>query len=83
MTSQLKTNKNWPNPWLEHIAKSRQIYLQQEVEKSPDGSTSCFKYEELIDDWLDLAVLEAEKTRTSTEEQTCRRCRIVQRTTQP
>ena len=26
-----------------------------------DGSTSWFKYEESIDDWLDLTVLEAEK----------------------
>ena len=26
-----------------------------------DGSTTWLKYEELIDDWLDLAVLEAEK----------------------
>ena len=26
-----------------------------------DGSTSWFKYEELIDDWWDLTVLEAEK----------------------
>ena len=26
-----------------------------------DGSTSWCKYEELIDDWLDLTVLEAEK----------------------
>ena len=26
-------------------------------------STSWFKYEELIDDWLDLVVLEAEKKR--------------------
>ena len=26
-----------------------------------DGSTSWFKYEELIDDWLDLTVREAEK----------------------
>ena len=26
-----------------------------------DGPTSWFKYEELIDDWLDLTVLEAEK----------------------
>ena len=48
-----------------------------------DGSTSWFKYEELIDDWLDLTVLEAEKTRSSTEEQTCRRCRHVQMTTWP
>ena len=28
-----------------------------------DGSTPWFKYEELIDDWLDLTVLEAEKRR--------------------
>ena len=26
-----------------------------------DGSTSWFKYEELIDDWLGLTILEAEK----------------------
>ena len=26
-----------------------------------DGSTSWFKYDELIDDWLDLTMLEAEK----------------------
>ena len=26
-----------------------------------DGPTSCFKYEELMDDWLDLTVLEAGK----------------------
>ena len=32
-----------------------------------DGTTSWFKYEELIDDWLDLTVLEAERTRPSTE----------------
>ena len=46
-----------------------------------DGSTSWFKDEELIDEWLDLTVLEAEKRGSSTEEQTCRRCRNVQRTT--
>ena len=45
-----------------------------------DGATSWFKYEELIDDWLDLAVLEAETSRPGTEEQTCWRCRNVQRT---
>ena len=28
-----------------------------------DGSTSWFEYEELIDDWLDHTVLEAEKRR--------------------
>ena len=48
--------------WLEHIAQSRQINIQQEVIPSPfDGSTSWFTYVELIDDWLDLTVLEAEK----------------------
>ena len=45
-----------------------------------EGSTSWFKYEELIDDWLDLPVLEKQKTRSSTEEQTCRRCRNEQGT---
>ena len=29
---QLKTKKNRPNLWLEHIGQSRQISLQQEVE---------------------------------------------------
>ena len=48
-----------------------------------DGSPSWFKYEELIDDWLDLTVLESRKTRTSTEEQTCRRCRNIQGTSCP
>ena len=43
------------------------------------GSTSWFKNEELIDDRLDLTVLAAEKTRTSTEGLTCRRCRNTQR----
>ena len=66
MASQLKTKNNRPNLWLEHIAQSRQICIQQEVESQRrfhlfDGSTSWFKYEELIDDWLDLTVLEAAK----------------------
>ena len=64
--SQLETKKNRPHQWLEHIAQSRQIYTQQRVESQRrfhlfDGSTSWFKYEEMIDDWLDLTVLEAEK----------------------
>ena len=46
-----------------------------------DGYAPGLKYEELVDDWLILTVLQAEKTSTSTEEQTCRRCRTVQRTT--
>ena len=45
------------------------------------GPTSWFKYEELIDDWI-LQCLKSRKTRTSTEEQTCRRCRNAQRTSQ-
>ena len=66
MTSQLKSKKNRPNRRLEHIVQSRQINVQQEVESTKipplsDGSTSWFKNEELIDDWLDLTVLEAEK----------------------
>ena len=32
MTSQLKTEKNRPNHWLDFIAQSRQINIQQEVE---------------------------------------------------
>ena len=47
------------------------------------GSPSRFTYEELIDDWLDLTELEAEKTKTSTEEQTCRRCKNIQGTPCP
>ena len=44
-----------------------------------DGPTSWVKYEELIDDWLDVTVLEETKKRTSTEEWTCRRRRNVHR----
>ena len=67
MTSQLKTKKDRPNLWLDHIAQSRPINGQQEVgsrrrlHHSFDGSTSWFKNVELIDDWLDLTVREAEK----------------------
>ena len=45
--------------WLEHVAQSRQIY--KKIPLLFDGSTSWFKYEDLIDDRLDLTVLEAEK----------------------
>ena len=45
------------------------------------GSTFWCKYEDLIDDRLDLTVLEAEKRGPSTEEQTCRRGRNASRTT--
>ena len=37
------------------------------------GLTSWFNYDEQIDDWLDLAVLEVSK-RGPVEEQTCRSC---------
>ena len=49
---------------MEHFAQNEQINGQLQVEslqKNPplfDGSTFWFKYEELIDDWLDLTVLE-------------------------
>ena len=67
MTSQLKTEKNRPNHWLEHIAQSRQLTTQEEVESQQRfrlfsmDQRPGFKYKELIDDWLDLTVLEAEK----------------------
>ena len=70
MTSQRsrqKTQSNKPNLWLVHIAQNQQINGQLQVEllqklhHFSNGSTSGFKYEELIDDWLDLTVLEAEK----------------------
>ena len=64
MTSHQNTKRNH---WLEHIAQSRHLTLQQEVESHQkthnffDGSTSWFKYEELIENWLDLTVLEETK----------------------
>ena len=45
-----------------------------------DGSTSWFACEELIEDWLDLTSARRNKTKTSTEESTCRRSRNVQGT---
>ena len=56
-----------PNLRLEHIAQNHQIIGQLQsgiTTKMPprlDGPTSCFKYEELIEDWLDLAVLQVSK----------------------
>ena len=39
-----------------------------------DGSTSWFKYDELVDDWLDLTVTEAEKdVQHAKKKTTCRR----------
>ena len=35
--------------------------LLQKIPPSYDGTTSCFKYEELIEDWLDLTVLDTSK----------------------
>ena len=68
MTSQLKTKQDRPNHWLEHIAQSRQINIQQEVESQerfhlflmgqrPGLSTRSY----WTDEWLDLTVLEAKK----------------------
>ena len=42
--------------------------------------TSGFRYEEQIDDWLDLTVAWSKQTWTSTEKQTCRRCGNAQGT---
>ena len=61
-----KQRKNRPNLWFEHIAQSRRVYKQQaggittKIPRLFDGSTSWFENDELIDDWLDLTVLEAE-----------------------
>ena len=60
--SHQNTKKNQKNHWLEHIAQSRHLTVQQEVESQQkvhhfDGSTSWFKCEDLIEDWLDLTVL--------------------------
>ena len=57
----------FPVDWFEHIAQNQQINgtaTSGIIIKIPpffDGPTSWFKYEELIDDWLDLTVLEAGK----------------------
>ena len=67
MHSQLETKENWLNLWLEHIAQNRQIYKQQEVESQRRFSLTLMdrrpglSTRSLIDDWLDLTVLEAEK----------------------
>ena len=46
-----------------------------------DGSTSWCKYEELIDDWLDLTVPEAEKRGPALKNRLVGDAEIVQRTT--
>ena len=67
LTSHQNTKKNQKNHWLQHLAQSRHLSIQKDVESqqtsSPlfDGSASWFKYEELIEDWLDLTVLERTK----------------------
>ena len=85
MTSQLKTKKNPAESMVgAYRTESTDLYtagsgITAKIPPLFDGSTSCFKDEELIDDWLDLTVREAEERRPSTEEQTCRRCRTVQK----
>ena len=65
--SQQKTQTDQPNLCLDHIAQNQQINGQLQVESLQkfhhffDGPTSWFKYEELVDDWLDLTVLETGK----------------------
>ena len=66
MTSQLKSEKNGRIIGCSMSRRvDRSIYNRKWGcdKDSPlfDGSTSWFKDEELIDDWLDLTVLEAEK----------------------
>ena len=39
----------------------QEMESQQKIPPLFDGSASWFKYEELIEDWLDLAVLEETK----------------------
>ena len=53
-----------PKLWLEHFARDQWTAACGITTKIPpmcDGSTSWFKYKELIDDWLDLTVLEESK----------------------
>ena len=67
MTSHQNTKKNQKNHWLEHYRAESTFDFSAGsgiTTKCPplsDGSTSWFKYEELIEDWLDLAVLEETK----------------------
>ena len=85
---QLKTKKNRPDLWLEHIGQSRQISLQQEVESQRrfhlslmDRRPGLSARSQSTTGWI-LQCLK-QKTRSSTEEQTCRRRRNVQRTSWP
>ena len=69
-------------------AKSTDLYttgsgMTAKIPPLFDGSTSRFKYEDSTEDWLGLTEPEAEKTRPSTVEQTCRRNRTLQRTPSP
>ena len=63
----IRVQKNQKKHWLEHIAQSRHYNTQQWVESQQqfhhffNGSASWFKYEELIEDWLDLTVFEETK----------------------
>ena len=64
---------------------SRQIsiassWITTEITTLFDGSTSWFKYEELIDDWLDLTVLQAVKRGPALKNPTCRKRRNAQGT---
>ena len=68
MTSRQKTQMQRPNLWLEHFARTinrsmgqLQVESLQKSNHFLDGSTSRFKYEDIIDDWLDLTVLGTSK----------------------
>ena len=50
MTSKLKTKNNQPNLWLEHIAQSRQINFQHEVESHRRFHLSLMDQNRLVGD---------------------------------
>ena len=57
MTSHQNTQKNQKNHWSTFDYTTRNG-ITSKIPLLDDGSTSWFKYEELIEGWLDLSVLE-------------------------
>ena len=55
----------------------QETFLKDYLLEKDNLKTSWLKYEELIDDWLDLTVLEAGKRGPALKKQTCWRCRNV------
>ena len=89
MTSHLKTKKNRPYfmvgayraEWTDQYTAGSGITAK--IPPLFDGSTSWCKYEELIDDWLDLAVLDAEKRGPALKNRLVGDAENVSRTTYP